>query len=65
MSLPLVRPAPATVRSASRATYAAFIAAGFVFASWASRIPSIKHGLKLSPAELGQVLLVLAVGSSL
>ena len=63
MTTPLAAPAPPAVRAASRATYAAFIAAGFAFASWASRIPTIKHGLHLSPAELGQVLLVLAVGA--
>jgi len=63
VTTPLTAPAPAAVRAASRATYAAFIAAGFAFASWASRIPSIKHGLHLSPAQLGQVLLVLAVGA--
>jgi len=65
VTAPLLAPAPAAVRAASQATYAAFIAAGFVFASWASRIPTIKHGLHLSPSGLGRVLLVLAVGAVL
>lgn len=51
------------VSAASRATYAAFIAAGFVFASWAARIPQIRDGLHLDPAELGLVLLAVAGGS--
>jgi MFS family permease len=51
------------VRRASRATYAVFIAAGFVFASWASRIPQVRDRLHLSPAQLGLVLLSVAGGS--
>src|SRR6476660_7494412 len=52
-----------TVAAASRATYAAFIGAGFAFASWASRIPQVRDQLQLSSAELGLVLLAIAVGS--
>lgn len=51
------------VRAATRATYAAFIAAGFVFASWASRIPQVRDRLDLDPSELGLVLLAIAAGS--
>ncbi|SDI79975.1 Predicted arabinose efflux permease, MFS family [Frankineae bacterium MT45] len=51
------------VAAASRATYAAFIGAGFAFASWASRIPQVRNRLHLTPADLGLVLLSLAVGA--
>jgi MFS family permease len=60
--LPTAAP-PAQVQVASRATYGAFIGAGFVFASWASRIPQVRDRLHLSPSELGLVLLALAAGS--
>lgn len=39
-----------------------FFIAGFVFASWASRIPDIKNQLHLSDAGLGSVLLALPTG---
>ncbi|MBC7422978.1 MAG: MFS transporter [Ferruginibacter sp.] len=39
-----------------------FFIAGFVFASWASRIPDIKNALHLSDAGLGSVLLALPAG---
>ena len=42
-----------TVRAGVRATYAAFIATGFAFASWASRIPQVRDRLSLDPAQLG------------
>ena len=51
-------PAPAT-----RAVYAVFILSGFVFASWASRIPQVRDALELTPRSLGLVLLAMAVGS--
>ena len=56
------RPGPA-VSAGVRATYAAFISTGFVFASWASRIPQVRDELRLDPAELGLVLLAIAAGS--
>src|SRR3954453_18917220 len=56
-------PSAAQVRIATRATYLAFIAAGFAFASWASRIPQVRDRLHLSPGELGLVLLALAAGA--
>jgi predicted MFS family arabinose efflux permease len=55
--------APAEVREATRATYAAFAGSGFAFASWASRIPQVKDHLHLSASELGLVLLAIAAGS--
>ena len=51
------------VAAAVRATYAAFIGAGFVVASFASRIPQVRDRLHLSPSGLGLVLLAAAVGS--
>jgi MFS family permease len=51
------------LRSANRATGAAFIGSGFAFASWASRIPQVRDHLALSPARLGLVLLSIAAGS--
>lgn len=60
--LPLVH-APSRLAAASRSTYAAFLASGFAFASWASRIPQVRNQLHLSSAELGLVLLAIAAGS--
>ena len=51
------------MRSATYATYLAFIAAGVAFASWASRIPQVRDALLLTPATLGLVLLASAAGS--
>ena len=56
-------PSAGEVRAATRATYAAFIGAGFAFASWAARIPQVRTRLDLDSAELGLVLLALAAGS--
>jgi fucose permease len=53
------------LRTATRATYLAFIGAGFAFASWASRIPQVRTRLDLDPAALGLVLLAIAAGSVL
>jgi predicted MFS family arabinose efflux permease len=57
---PTDRPA---VDAARRSTYAVFIATGFAFASWASRIPQVRDRLVLDPSELGLVLLAIAAGS--
>jgi predicted MFS family arabinose efflux permease len=51
------------VRAAVLATYAVFIATGFAFASWASRIPQVRDRLVLDPSQLGLVLLAIAAGS--
>jgi predicted MFS family arabinose efflux permease len=58
-------PSTAHVRTATRATYLAFMGSGFAFASWASRIPQVRDRLHLSPSQLGLVLLAIAVGSVL
>lgn len=51
------------VSAAVRATYVTFIASGFLFANWAARIPQVRDRLHLSPADLGLVLLAIALGS--
>jgi fucose permease len=55
----------AQVHSAKQAVYAAFIANGFIFASWAARIPQVRDGLRVSPGVLGLILLSVAVGSTI
>lgn len=56
-------PAEAHVVRARLAVLATFMAGGFAFASWASRIPDIRSGLDLTPGVLGRTLLVGALGS--
>jgi predicted MFS family arabinose efflux permease len=51
------------VRGATYAVSAVFIGSGFAFASWASRIPQVRDRLELTPAQLGLLLLCIAVGS--
>src|SRR5262245_9976116 len=55
----------ARVRAATRAVYTAFIANGFIFASWAARIPQVRDGLGVSPGVLGLILLCTAAGSTI
>jgi len=55
----------AQVRGAKQAVYIAFIANGFIFASWAARIPQVRDGLRVSPGVLGLILLCTAVGSTI
>ncbi|MGZ4613591.1 MAG: MFS transporter, partial [Kineosporiaceae bacterium] len=62
---PDVTVSPSRVRAAIRGTYVAFIASGFAFASWASRIPQVRDRLHLEPSDLGLVLLAIALGSIL
>ena len=49
--------------AARDAVYAAFFLAGFAFSTFASRIPSLRTTLDLSPAELGLLLLAAAIGA--
>ena len=56
---------PARVAAARRSTAVAFMGTGVMFASWVCRIPQIRRALELSPANLGILLLALAVGSLL
>ena len=51
------------VRAARAAVFAVFIASGFAFASWVSRIPDIRDQLQAAPSTLGLVLLAVAAGS--
>ena len=51
--------------TARNAVLATFAVSGFAFASWASRIPSIREQLALTPGELGRMLLIGALGSVL
>ena len=53
------------VRHARNAVYAVFFSAGFIYASWASRIPQVRAELAVGPGVLGLVLLSGAVGSAL
>jgi fucose permease len=58
-------PDKAQVRGATRAVYIAFIVNGFIFASWAARIPQVRDGLRVSPGVLGLILLSVAAGSTI
>src|SRR5262245_29848413 len=55
----------AQAAAAKRAVSTAFIANGFIFASWAARIPQVRDGLRVSPGVLGLILLSVAVGSTI
>ncbi|KGM14582.1 MFS transporter [Cellulomonas bogoriensis] len=56
-------PEAVAARPAAVAVALTFALNGFTFASWASRMPAVRDGLVLSPREVGQLLLVGAVGS--
>jgi fucose permease len=45
------------------AVLAVFGANGFMFASWASRVPDVKAGLSLTPGRLSVLLLAISLGS--
>ncbi len=51
------------LRQASAASYVAFGSNGFLFASWASRIPAVRDDLTLSTGTIGLVLLALSGGA--
>jgi fucose permease len=51
------------IGNARNAVYAVFISAGFIFASWASRIPQVRSELRVTPGVLGLILLCIAVGA--
>lgn len=54
---------PPRVRSAMIAVFVVFFSAGFVFSSWAARIPTVQTSLGLTPAQMGLLLLVGSLGS--
>ncbi|MHA7177264.1 MFS transporter [Arthrobacter sp. Sr24] len=51
------------VRAATIATFAVFAINGFVFASWAARIPAVTRILDLTSGQMGLLLLTIAAGS--
>jgi MFS family permease len=53
------------VVTARNAVLATFFLNGFAFATWASRIPSVRHALDLGPGALGLLLLAASVGAVL
>src|SRR5258708_4837566 len=52
-------------RGARNAVYVVFFGNGFLFASWASRIPQVRAELGVTPGVLGLILLCLAVGAGI
>jgi len=56
-------PTAPQVRAARNAVFAVFALNGIAFATWASRLPTTRDELGLSQAELGLLLLCIAVGS--
>lgn len=61
MAEPTTTPRP--VRRATGAVLAVFFLNGFLFASWASRLPAVRDALDVTPGQIGLVLLVGAAGS--
>ena len=51
--------------TARNAVLGTFFLNGFAFATWASRIPSVRHALDLGPGRLGLLLLACSIGSVL
>jgi hypothetical protein len=65
MSLgPGLEPGCQEIRTARNAVYAVFISNGFMFASWASRIPQVRAELRVTPGVLGLILLCTEIGSA-
>src|SRR5215472_2713956 len=63
-------PQPALVddvqfRQARNAVYVVFFGNGFLFASWAARIPQVRAELGVTPGVLGLILLCLAAGAGI
>ncbi len=55
---------PGAARNAVR-VFVVFVASGFLFATWVSRIPTVRDSLHVDPQHLGFVLLSISVGSVL
>ena len=51
------------VRAASFAVFAVFVLNGANFSSWAARLPAVRDGLGLQPAQMGLLLLIGSLGS--
>lgn len=58
-------PTPGLAGRARTAVLVVFAANGFLFASWASRVPDVKAALALTPGRLSLLLLAISVGSVL
>lgn len=54
-----------SLRAAAAATFVVFGVNGFVFASWAARIPAVTETLHLTSGQMGTLLLCTAAGSLL
>ncbi|PJI94948.1 MFS transporter [Luteimicrobium subarcticum] len=54
---------PRRLTRATWAVLAVFFLAGFIFASWASRLPAVQSRLGLEPDQMGLLLLFTAIGS--
>ncbi|PZR54840.1 MFS transporter [Xylanimonas oleitrophica] len=52
-------------RNAAWAVFVVFLANGFTFATWASRLPAVRDGLDFSERQMGLLVLTGAVGSVL
>ena len=59
---PIIDGVPKSLRRTRVAVSLFYFGQGISFASWASRIPDIKHNLHLSDGELGSILLCLPLG---
>ncbi|GMA22760.1 MFS transporter [Luteimicrobium album] len=56
-------PTAARISHASWAVFLVFTLNGFAFASWASRLPTVRDKLDLEPNQMGLLLLFSAIGS--
>jgi len=56
-------PTAARISRASWAVFLVFTLNGFAFASWASRLPTVRDALDLEPNQMGLLLLFSAIGS--
>lgn len=65
MSINTSTTAGPSLRAAAAATFVVFGVNGFVFASWAARIPAVTDTLNLTSGQMGTLLLCIAVGSLL
>ncbi|MET3141543.1 UNVERIFIED_ORG: MFS family permease [Arthrobacter sp. UYEF2] len=65
MSINTSTTAAPSLRAAAAATFVVFGVNGFVFASWAARIPAVTETLHLTSGQMGTLLLCIAVGSLL
>ncbi|MGO1339771.1 MAG: MFS transporter, partial [Cellulosimicrobium funkei] len=57
------RPDRRVVALATWSVFAVFFLNGFNFATWASRLPAVRDSLGFTEAQMGLLLLFMAVGS--